>query len=292
VGSLCVHARCAVAALAVAACATTGATFRSGVGDTWLEHDERVAGAEARGVAPIGHLPVVYQRSTSQPSFEPATAPDTPIAALLREMNAELDALGASVRVVAAEVPPGTPPDVSFGCEQDASGECEARDPSKALGREGTALKLALGRPSEDWIAWTRRAAADARVAGVLVLTLEIGQYFTRQVGWKGNKEVELGKGHVVPLPWLTSLETPVPVLQLTGALISPDGKGIRIAAEGLLPKRTRLSLSAIGAQELITDQDVEQLRAARREDLPGRPLVWQVALRNLVAELTGNARD
>lgn len=65
----------------------------------------------------------------------------------------------------------------------------------------------------------------------MLVLTVEIGQYFVRQVGLKGN---------------------------------------------------------AIGAQELITDEDVEQLRTRQREDLPGRPLVWRVALRNLVADLTG----
>ena len=45
---------------------------------------------------------------------------------------------------------------------------------------------------------------------------------------------------------------------------------------------------SAINAQTLITDEDVEKLRTMRREDLPGKPLVWQVALRNLLAQLTG----
>lgn len=44
----------------------------------------------------------------------------------------------------------------------------------------------------------------------------------------------------------------------------------------------------ALGAQEVISDRDVAEFRAARRTDLPGQPLVWQVALRNLVAELTG----
>jgi hypothetical protein len=38
----------------------------------------------------------------------------------------------------------------------------------------------------------------------------------------------------------------------------------------------------------MISDEDVQRLRTARREDLPGQPLVWQVGLRNLVAQLTG----
>jgi hypothetical protein len=55
-----------------------------------------------------------------------------------------------------------------------------------------------------------------------------------------------------------------------------------------MYPKRTRLVVSSIGAQELISDEDVEQLRSARREDLAGQPLVWKVALRNLVGQLVG----
>ncbi|HSM60010.1 MAG TPA: hypothetical protein VK849_04395, partial [Longimicrobiales bacterium] len=58
--------------------------------------------------------------------------------------------------------------------------------------------------------------------------------------------------------------------------------------AEGLLARRTDLKLSAIGAQELVTDEDVERLLTERRDDLPGAPLVWQAALRNLVAGLLG----
>jgi len=93
-----------------------------------------------------------------------------------------------------------------------------------------------------------------------------------------------------VELPWLTSLETPVSVLQLTGALVGRDGRAVRIGAEGLLAKRTGLVASAFGLQALLSDEDVQQLRTTRRDDLAGRPLVWQAALRSLVAELTGRA--
>jgi len=37
-----------------------------------------------------------------------------------------------------------------------------------------------------------------------------------------------------------------------------------------------------------IRNGDIERLRTLRRDDLPGQPLVWQVALRTLVSQLTG----
>ncbi|HEU4563071.1 MAG TPA: hypothetical protein VFS05_00425 [Gemmatimonadaceae bacterium] len=273
----------------LAACATTGATFRSGVGDRILKDPPYYAGASVAGdTARVGHLPVGYQRGGSQaPIFDPAGGAGTPVAALLAEMNAYLDSLGATVRIGAA--PAGTPPDVRFGCETDAMDECVRSDSSGALGRGNTTnMRLAVGRPSPEWTAAAQRAMTGAGVGRALVVTLEVGQYWTTQSGLRGDKSVKLGTGHTAQLPWLTSLETPVTVVQLTGALMSPDGTAVRIGAEGMLPKRTRFSVSAIGGQELITGDDVQRLRTERREELPGRPLVWQVAMRQLVAQLAG----
>jgi hypothetical protein len=151
-------------------------------------------------------------------------------------------------------------------------------------------MRLAVGRPSNDWVAWTGARMASAGVATVLVLTLEVGQYRVRQTGLLGKKEIELGTDYVSNLPWLTSVETPVNVLQITGALVGRDGRALRIGAEGMLARRSRILASAAGLQALITDREVEELRAARRGELPGQPLVWQVALRNLVAGLTGRS--
>jgi hypothetical protein len=151
-------------------------------------------------------------------------------------------------------------------------------------------LRLAVGRPSAAWAAWARDVARDAGVGRVLVVTLEVGRLWPRQVGARGDKVVDLGTGYAERLPWLTSLETPVSVLQLTGALVEADGRAVRIGAEGILARRTRLLVSAAGAEELITDDDVERARTLRRDDLPGRPYAWQAALRSLVAGLTGRA--
>lgn len=268
-----------------AGCATTGSTFQSGVGDRYIERPPYYAGASVDPAAGrIGHFPILYQRGTL---FEPEGGRGTPMAALVAEMNAYLDSLGISARIRAAE-PKGTPPDVRFGCEPDITGDCVDRE-QESLGRTGP-LKLEVGRPSQDWIGWASGAMDSAGVARALVITVEIGDYFLKQRGLAGHKEVELGTGYTIDFPWVTSLETPISVLQLTGALVGADGKAIRIGAEGLYARRTRLLISAIRGQELLSDEDVERLRAARREDLAGKPLVWQASLRNLVAQLTGRS--
>jgi hypothetical protein len=276
-------------ALLFAACA--GSTFNSGVGTSFPKHAPYYAGASvAGGGARIAHLPISYQRGATQPAiFEPSGGSGTAVGALLAEMNAYLDSLGATVRVTAAGTPPGAAPDVQFGCETDASGECVDAQGSVNEGDQRL-LTLAVARPSPEWVAWTASALDGAQATSALVLTLEVAQHWPRQKNFRGDKEMELGSGYTVSLPWLTSLDKPISVLQLTGALMGHDGKAIRIGAEGLLARRTSLMLSAAGVQALISDDEVQQVRTLRRTDLAGQPLVWQVALRNLVAELTGRS--
>ncbi len=278
-------------------CATTGATFRSGVGDSFPDRPPYRAGAPATTSTEgrIAILPIAYQRGASQADiFDPSSAPASPITSLLAEMNAYVDSLtqaaGGTI-AVRIEAPKGTPPDVQFGCVPDAAGDCA--DPSapgpavRSSEAEQPRMRLAVGRPSPEW-ASAARATLDARGAQqTLVLTLEVGQYWVTKSGWMNRKSIALGTDYSVPLPWLTSLETPVSVLQLTGALMDREGLAVRIGAEGMLARRTSLVMSGLGAQALITDDDVRQLRTLRREDLPGQPLVWQTALRQLVSDLT-----
>jgi len=286
------------AAVLLTGCATTGATFGSGVGDRLLEHPPYYAGAAAIAAAPaesrIGRVPITYQRGAAQSEiFDPRGDAGSPMRALLDEMNAFLDSLGAPARVTNAMATNNSvmvPPDVRFGCATQSGipdDDCAARGDS-ALGRKGQTMHLAVGRPSAEWAAWSRDAMRADSLSRLLVITLEVGHYLPRQRGLVGSKEVELGTGHTVGLPWLTSLETPVSVLQFTGALIDSTGRAQRIGAEGIYARRTRLGISALGAQELIGDEDIQRVREARREELPGQPLTWRVALVQLVEGLTG----
>jgi hypothetical protein len=218
-------------------------------------------------------------------------------------MNAYLDTLaraaGLGVRLaeggkVSAVTHAATtsPPDVRFGCITETGApddECLV-DRSGALGRGRQQMRLAVGRPSPEWTAWMHELLANATANRVLLVTVEVGQMLPRQTGLRGDKEIELGTRHVERLPWLTSLETPVQVLLLTGAVVDRDGKALRIGAEGILARRTRLLVSAVGGQETLSDADVAEARTRRRDDLPGQPVAWRVALRDLVTQLTGEA--
>jgi hypothetical protein len=271
-------------------CASTGATFRSGVGDAFLDAPPYYAGARDTGA--VGHLPISYQRGAAQSSiFDPRDGASTPMGALLADMNAYLESLNASTRLVDGTVsaPASSGPDVQFGCEvasRNPTDDCIDRD--GALGRGRLPMRLAVGRPSPEWTSWAAEVMDARGVSRTVVLTLEVGQYLVRQRGLKGSKEVDLGTGNTVKLPWLTSLETPVFVLQITGAIVDRNGKAVRIGAEGFYVRRTRLLASAIGAQELLTDDDVASAHRFRRDDLAGAPLAWRVALDNLLAGLTG----
>jgi hypothetical protein len=282
------------------ACVSTGSTFRSGVGDAYLEHAPYYAGNGGGATdrdAKIGHLPIAFQRGASDASiFDPRDGSGSNIDRLLDEMNAYLDSLGVSTRLVegrrvsaVAHEATRTPPDVRFGCAPRLGlpgNDCAERGDS-ALGRGYQAMQLAVGRPSSEWIAWNRETTASTGTSRTLVITLEVAQYLVRQEGWRGTKVLELGTGHKTTLPWLTSLETPVTVLQLTGALVDRDGRALRIGAEGVHARRTRLLVSAMGGEELLDVDDVRAVSTERRDDLPGRPLAWRVALRQLVTSLT-----
>lgn len=275
-------------AIALGACATTGSTFRSGVGDRQLEHPPYYAGQTigALATAPrIAAFPVEFQRGASQADiFDPASSVGSAVAALVADMNALLDSL-----VPGAQLAPAgkgsVPPNVYFGCQLDAANDCVERGDS-VLGRRGTTMRLAVERPSAQWIADAASQLGAAQATHALVLTLEVGQYWPRQSGLRGDKSVELGTGHTVSLPWLTSLETPVSVLQLTGALVDREGRAVRIGAEGILAQRTPIAASGFGLQRLISAEDVARARTLRHADRPGQPLVWRSALCQLATEL------
>lgn len=298
----------AAATLASTACASTGATFGSGVGDALVEHPPYYAGqrttpAAAEG-ARVAILPVYFQPDQGDAGlFAPPWGADSELAALLDEMNEHVDSVrtwigtrplrlveGGRVSAVAPTTM-GVPPDVRFGCETELDlpgSECSVPDADDvALGRGGEYMKLAVGRPSPEWIEWAGGAMRAQGVTHAVVLTLELAQYLPRQRGLLGHKFVELGTGHEQDLAWLTSLETPLYVMQLTGALVDEQGRAVRIGAEGIMAKRTRFRISALGAQEIWSDEDVGWLRHARRTDLPSQPLAWKEAMRQLVAQLT-----
>jgi len=278
----------AALAILLTASLAPAALAQGNVSDRELNHPPYYTGRKPGAEARIAWFPVAYQRGGSQaPIFDPEGKAGSPTAALVASLNAMLDSLGAAAGWVRLDPPPkGTPPDVYFGCQRDSSEDCIELGDS-ALGRGSTRMLLSLRSPSRGWNATATRAMDSAGVTHALLITLEVGQYWLRQTGFTGRKSVELGSDHVTQTPWLTSLETPVTVLQLTGAVLNAKGRGVRIGAEGFMALRTTLPVSAFEAQRIMVDEDVERARAVRRKDLSGQPLAWRVALCRLLGGLT-----
>ena len=279
--------------MALAACATTGSTYKSGVGDTMLRQAPFIAGKPVPANRSLLVLPVGFQAGATQPaSFDLKQHTGTAMADLLAELNSALESyqVGTTGVITAADV---TPPDVMFGCPRDLpTFDCHKRPESRGLfSGDPVRHRLSVGRPSASWIRSLQQQLDSAHATHALMLTVEVGEYYPRQRGLRGDKYVVLGREYEQNLPWLTSLDTPVSVLQLTGVVVDRDGQAVRIAAEGLMAKRTRFLLSAINAQELWKDKDVEALRSAVRSDLPNTPLVWRTALGNLLQDLQVNTQ-
>ncbi|MGE0554774.1 MAG: hypothetical protein AB7R55_15200 [Gemmatimonadales bacterium] len=223
-----------------------------------------------------------YQPGASLPaSFDPPAGAGTALDGLLGDLDRYL-ADRPGLRFLGRRTLSGAGPDVEFGCELDPSGECLPWEPGHPSHR------LAVTRASSTWIASLDSLMAADEVDHLILLTLEVGQYHPRQRDLLGRKSVELGRDHAVSVPWLTSLETPVSVLQLTGALIDRSGRAVRIGAEGILARRTSLPASSIGLQRLLTEEEVDAARATRREDLRGQPPVWLAATEELLDLLLG----
>lgn len=271
--------------LALQGCGT--GIMRGGVGPRTFDRAPFYTGRIA-GPGPVAWLPIAYQRGGAQaPIFDPQGGPA--MEALLTEMNAFLDSLATGPRIAPPAPLPGSPPDVRFSCTMDLAGDCIEKPADPALpGEPGRSMVLSVDPPERAFSSWLGSALSAAGAGHAIIITLETAPFWPRQTGLRGNKVVDLGSGYAQELPWLTSLDQPVWVAELTGVLTDSTGHPVRIGAEGLLAKRTRFLVSAMGGEEPIRDDEIAQLRGQRREDLVGSPLTWQIALRTLVEQLQG----
>ena len=129
----------AIAALLAlsSACATTGGTFRSGVGDSFPLHPPYYAGKAVPKGLSIGYFPITFQRGATQPEkFDPKSTADTPLGMLIADMNRYLDSLGIAKPLAENATVPGTPPNVEFGCIRMRSPyDCDPLDDQQPAGR-------------------------------------------------------------------------------------------------------------------------------------------------------------
>jgi hypothetical protein len=121
-----------------------------------------------------------------------------------------------------------------------------------------------------------------------LVLELSVTGYSARVKNLLLEKELILGTGYTEPLPWITSTEKPVTVLQLTTFLLNQYGRIVRAGAEGIYVRPDSFFDFMLGSSSLIDDEDIETVISNhRRKDIPEHPLVWQAALEEILKRMT-----
>ena len=276
------HLLAAVAVWGLCACVAPGWAAVSGTTTLYnAEQPPWVRGASPPASARVVAIPV----RVAEPPFG---TPDgwIPVAAL-EKLASDLTArLGArpGLRVVPLPLPEEGSPSVRLGCAGDAEiGDDLGEDCDPKL----RAMHLAVTQSSKKWRAAFLPAISGVEANHLLRIELAVRDHWLAQKGLSGKKEVRLGSDYAQPAPWLTSLDTPVAVLQIEGVLVGPEGKVVRSAVQGIYATRTRFGESVVGLQRVMTEEDVARVRTElRRQDRPETPLVWESALDALVRDL------
>lgn len=277
----------AAVAAATAAATASAATTRGSFAEAPF-YDGKVPA----GITRVVHAPVAFVADPT--ALDPTPARSPALAALVDSLAAALDRDGRTRRL---DLPPSGAPDIRFGCRRGGmTADGEPLAPSEIDPSEPRRMTFEVEGPGKAWR--ERLRAAGDTLDAVLVVQVRFDDYWVRQEDWKGTKSIQLGTRRAMPIPWLTSLDDPVQVLALTGALVSREGRVLRVGAEGLLAQRTGMTASVAGVQEVLAESDLERLFSPEGDDREtsdpetsddpessGDP-VWRTALGALVAQL------
>jgi hypothetical protein len=200
-------------------------------------------------------------------------------------MNAYLDSLGWSKHLAGEALPEKGAPYVYLG-----SAEGEGAPPEAAMQRSEhdkyPPMVIHIRKPSKAWRAALGAMVQAKQVEYVLLIKLGFSEYPKADKGVFGKKVV-LGTGYEEGIKFLSAEDKPVEVLQVTGMLLDREGNIVRAGAEGIVAKDTPFWAQIFDVQQALNNEALRKLlQDERREDLADKPLKWQVALRNLVAQL------
>lgn len=227
----------------------------------------------------IGHLPVTLDKRMH---LAGVAYKKEHFAQLTGAMNQFLDELKVTTKMQAIALPIAEAPDIYVG---NISGyDAPTRD---NVNKETRYMVMHTFDPSSKWRGNLAGTSTAVEVELVLFITLGLSEYMPRQTGFLRSPVLDLGTGYARSLSWLSDLESPGEVLHLTGALLDRDGHIWRAGAEGIIARPTGFGASMLGVEGALSDKDIAKvLNEERREDLPEKPLAWQVALQNLVGQL------
>ncbi len=211
------------------------------------------------------------------------------LAPLLAALDARLVARRGCIEGVREQLTAPKPPRVYVG---SAAGEYAPAgvDGQSVPGDRFAPMVLQLERPGAEWSREAAGLIARSGAGYAIVIQLGVSQYGK---GYSGvfAKEVVLGTGYRQPVRFLTAEDKPVEVLHLTGVLVDSGGSVVRAGAEGIVLRDTPFLAQTIDVTRTLDAEELQRvLDRERRDDLPGAPLKLEVALDNLVAQLTRSA--
>lgn len=152
-------------------------------------------------------------------------------------------------------------------------------------------MALYLEKPPKAWRQSFSQQMVEQEADFALLLWIGLTEYPKADKGLF-KKKVVLGTDYEHEIRFLSAVDKPVEVLQLTGVLLDHEGNVIRAGAEGFLHEDSPFWVQALEAGTTIDGNAIEKLfTEERREDLPGRPLAWKVAVDNLMSQLSKRAR-
>jgi hypothetical protein len=184
---------------------------------------------------------------------------------------------------------PGQPPRVYVGSAESEYAPAEGASQRLPTDRFQP-MVMHVERPGAEWKQALAPALGQGGAPFAVQVQLGVSQYMK---GYSGvfRKEVVLGTGYRVPIKFLTAEDKPVEVLHLTGVLVDASGQPVRAGAEGIVLRDTPFLAQTVDASRVFDSSELERvLSQARRAELPGAPLALDVALDNLLAQLTRGA--
>lgn len=209
-------------------------------------------------------------------------------APIVEALNARLVAIGerGCIRPVGAWPTAGRGPRVYVGSADSDYAPAEAAAQRLPTDRFSP-MVMQVERPDAAWRTSVAELLVARGVSYVIQVHLGVSQYMK---GYSGvfRKEVALGTGYAQPIKFLTAEDKPVEVLHLTGVLVDTQGKPVRAGAEGIALRDTPFLAQTVDAERVFDPGELQRvLTADRRNELPGAPRSVDVALDNLLAQLT-----
>ena len=205
---------------------------------------------------------------------------------IVTAMNTQLQGIACCRHLAVASLPSGAP-HVFVGSADSEFAPPEAQQQELPHDRFAP-MVMHVRKPSAAWSGAMSALLAREGASYAVVTWLGVSQYPKGREGAFGKKVV-LGTGYEEPIRFLTAEDKLLEVLQLTGVLVDAQGKVVRAGAEGVVARDTPFAAQVFDVSKVLDDRTLEQvLTSERRQDLPGVPLKWEVALGNLLAQLRG----